>query len=161
MTWWLKEYLMVFKNSENIHAEEISRWVESVKLMMPLSHLYWGTWSLMQVVFEINFLINFQNKLSSTEIIIIILLNRIVFFSNNCTSAYMFYLARSLSSRRPLLMTLGRKFLHNLWAIKYLLGWIINDRFRVCILRSQEDRRIFQTEERNPRSLRKLYSSAQ
>jgi len=48
MTWWLKEYLMVFKNSENIHAEEISRWVESVKLMMPLSHLYWGTWSLMQ-----------------------------------------------------------------------------------------------------------------
>ena len=49
MQWWLEEYLKVYKTSETVCEGELSEWVESVKLMMPLSHLYWGTWSLMQV----------------------------------------------------------------------------------------------------------------
>ena len=47
MTWWLDEYLQIFKGE--FSPKEISLWVKSVKLMMPLSHLYWGCWSLMQV----------------------------------------------------------------------------------------------------------------
>jgi len=46
MTWWLDEYLQIFKGE--FSPKEISLWVKSVKLMMPLSHLYWGCWSLMQ-----------------------------------------------------------------------------------------------------------------
>ena len=49
MKWWLGEYLKVYNTTKTVCKEEISEWVESVKLMMPLSHLYWGTWSLMQV----------------------------------------------------------------------------------------------------------------
>ena len=49
MQWWLEEYLKVYKTTEIVCEKEVSEWVESVKLMMPLSHLYWGTWSLMQV----------------------------------------------------------------------------------------------------------------
>jgi len=48
MQWWVEEYLKVYKSTATVCEVELSKWVESVKLMMPLSHLYWGTWSLMQ-----------------------------------------------------------------------------------------------------------------
>lgn len=48
MKWWVEEYLKVYKTTATVCEVELSKWVESVKLMMPLSHLYWGTWSLMQ-----------------------------------------------------------------------------------------------------------------
>ena len=48
MHWWLEEYLKIFRG-EKFTKMEISKWVRSVQLMMPLSHLYWGAWALMQV----------------------------------------------------------------------------------------------------------------
>ena len=48
MKWWLQEYLLEFLNREATE-EELTSWLYSVKQMMPLSHYFWGTWSMVQI----------------------------------------------------------------------------------------------------------------
>jgi hypothetical protein len=46
--WWLIEYLREFLAREPTEKELIS-WERSVKDMMPLSHYFWASWSMVQV----------------------------------------------------------------------------------------------------------------
>lgn len=46
--WWLSQYLREFLDREPTEKELIS-WEHSVKNMMPLSHYFWASWSMVQV----------------------------------------------------------------------------------------------------------------
>jgi len=46
--WWLTEYLKEFLNSDSIDQKTVDSWHGSVQLMLPLSHLMWGCWALLQ-----------------------------------------------------------------------------------------------------------------
>ena len=46
--WWLKIYLTAFYGADKVTSELIDNWYISVKYMEPMSHLLWGSWSLMQ-----------------------------------------------------------------------------------------------------------------
>ena len=52
--WWLKIYLSPI--SESVSNELVNKWYNSVQYMLPMSHLLWGVWSLMQAeISEIDF----------------------------------------------------------------------------------------------------------
>ena len=46
--WWLSEYLKVYLGSESVDQSVVDSWHGSVQLMLPLSHLMWGCWALLQ-----------------------------------------------------------------------------------------------------------------
>lgn len=46
--WWLEIYLTAFYGADKVTSELIDNWYISVKYMEPISHLLWGSWSLMQ-----------------------------------------------------------------------------------------------------------------
>lgn len=46
--WWLSVYLEEF-NGKPASDQEIEEWYQSVLKMMPLSHLFWGSWSMVQI----------------------------------------------------------------------------------------------------------------